>query len=287
VRDLTSCDLRNLLAGVQFLNEDLELATLGSRTLAAVSQIMACDVTTFNEVDIAGQTATTLATDDSLMPGSPGWDGQLRHIADHPTIAHYAATGDGSPHTISDFMSERQFRSTGLYADVFRPAGLEYVMTYALPDLPARIVGGGVLRTRKDFTDRERACLAALRPHITQAYWNAERFEHMRRRPDGRFNGDGATRASAPVAPRHGGLPALEPTALAELTKREAEVLLWASCGKSNEEIAAIVGAAAGTVKKHLEHIYDKLGVSSRTAAVMRAAAPPPGLPAIPAGSRE
>ncbi len=55
------------------------------------------------------------------------------------------------------------------------------------------------------------------------------------------------------------------------LTPREAEVLLWLAQGKSNPDIAIILGAAEGTVKKHLEHIFDKLGVESRNAATVRA----------------
>jgi DNA-binding CsgD family transcriptional regulator len=51
------------------------------------------------------------------------------------------------------------------------------------------------------------------------------------------------------------------------LTKREREVLFWLARGKSNSEIAAILGIAPATVGKHLEHIYPKLGVENRTAA--------------------
>ena len=58
---------------------------------------------------------------------------------------------------------------------------------------------------------------------------------------------------------------------LAELTDREREVLGWVSAGKSNAQIAQIVGASLRTVAKHLERIYEKLGVESRTAAAMRA----------------
>src|SRR5262245_8334440 len=47
------------------------------------------------------------------------------------------------------------------------------------------------------------------------------------------------------------------------LTPREAEVLLWVAQGKSNAETAVITGAAEKTVKKHLTHIFEKLGVES------------------------
>jgi len=55
------------------------------------------------------------------------------------------------------------------------------------------------------------------------------------------------------------------------LTKREAEVLFWISMSKSNPEIANILGCSDKTVKKHLEHIYEKFEVKGRTAAIVYA----------------
>jgi len=51
------------------------------------------------------------------------------------------------------------------------------------------------------------------------------------------------------------------------LTVREAEVLLWVSRGKTNRDIGDILAASPRTVTKHMEHILDKLGVETRTAA--------------------
>lgn len=55
------------------------------------------------------------------------------------------------------------------------------------------------------------------------------------------------------------------------LTPREREVLVWVAAGKTNAEIAAIICARPRTVQKHLERIFIKLGVETRTAAVARA----------------
>ncbi|MBI2726394.1 MAG: response regulator transcription factor [Polaromonas sp.] len=52
-----------------------------------------------------------------------------------------------------------------------------------------------------------------------------------------------------------------------KLTAREAEVLYWVVKGKTNRDIAEILGASPATVKKHLERVYVKLGVETRTAA--------------------
>jgi CheY-like chemotaxis protein/DNA-binding CsgD family transcriptional regulator len=52
------------------------------------------------------------------------------------------------------------------------------------------------------------------------------------------------------------------------LTSREAEILMWISRGKTNKEIGMILGGSPRTVNKHLEHIFEKLGVVTRAAAV-------------------
>jgi DNA-binding CsgD family transcriptional regulator len=58
-----------------------------------------------------------------------------------------------------------------------------------------------------------------------------------------------------------------EAAKVARLTPREQQVLAWVAEGKTNAEIAGILVTAPGTVRKHLEHIYAKLGVHTRTAA--------------------
>lgn len=55
------------------------------------------------------------------------------------------------------------------------------------------------------------------------------------------------------------------------LTDREAETLLWVAQGKSNADIATILGNSEKTVKKIMGHIFEKLGLESRTAAALRA----------------
>ena len=94
-----------------------------------------------------------------------------------------------------------------------------------------------------DFTERDRAVLTLLRPHLHQAYLDAERRRH-------------------PV-PR--------------LTPRQWELLRLLAAGHTNTQIGRRLGVTEGTVRTHLENIYERLHVSSRTAAVTRAfpAGPP------------
>jgi DNA-binding CsgD family transcriptional regulator len=54
------------------------------------------------------------------------------------------------------------------------------------------------------------------------------------------------------------------------LTPRERDVMQWLAAGKTDRDIAGVLGCSHRTVQKHLERIYTKLGVETRTAAVMR-----------------
>ena len=161
---------------------------------------------------------------------------------------HYsypARTGDlRSVVNCSDFYSARQWHSTAMYADHDRPMGLERCLMLCLPEAQPRTAGPGrhvrlyMLRgPGPDFSERDRALLVLLRPHLQQAYLDAERRRH-------------------PV-PR--------------LTPRQNDLLHLVAAGHTNTQIARRLGISEGTVRTHLENIYEKLHVSSRTAAVTRA----------------
>jgi DNA-binding NarL/FixJ family response regulator len=62
-----------------------------------------------------------------------------------------------------------------------------------------------------------------------------------------------------------------EPLLAFGLTRRAAEALLWLAQGKSNADIAAILGITESTVKKYVQEMFEKLGVETRGAAAVRA----------------
>jgi DNA-binding CsgD family transcriptional regulator len=144
----------------------------------------------------------------------------------------------------SDFYSARQWHSTGMYGDILRPQGFEHQIQLCLPD-PARLSAGPGRTFRlylfrgpgPDFSERDRALLVLLRPHLHQAFLDAEQRRH-------------------PV-PR--------------LTPRQNDLLRLLAAGHTNTQIARRLGISEGTVRTHLENIYERLNVSSRTAAVTRA----------------
>jgi DNA-binding NarL/FixJ family response regulator len=62
-----------------------------------------------------------------------------------------------------------------------------------------------------------------------------------------------------------------DPLTTLGLTNREAEVLLWVAQGKSNGDVACILGMSEKTAKQHLGSVFEKLGVENRHTAAMRA----------------
>jgi DNA-binding NarL/FixJ family response regulator len=78
----------------------------------------------------------------------------------------------------------------------------------------------------------------------------------------------GRARAEAAAKPN---FSSHEPLRALGLTDREAEVLLWVAQGKSNAEIATILGISEPTAKKHVSNLLEKLGLESRANAMLRA----------------
>lgn len=166
------------------------------------------------------------------------------HYRGHLTCSYRDRTGDlRSIVTGSDFYSVRQLHSTGMYRDVYKPFGTEHDVHLCLPEPPRPGAPAGrnlrLIMSRgpgPDFTERDRALLTLLRPHLYQAYLDAER------------------RRSPPPS----------------LTPRQWELMHLVAAGCSNKQIARQLGLSVGTVRTHLEKIYGRLGVSNRTAAVAR-----------------
>ncbi len=145
---------------------------------------------------------------------------------------------------ISDFYSVRQWHASAMYRDFIRPQGLDNHIQMCLSEPPGPDAGPGrtvrlffLRASGPDFSERDRALLTLLRPHLQQAFHDAER----RRSP------------------------------VPDLTPRQWDLLHLIARGRTNIQIARQLGLSEGTVRTHLENIYGRLHVSNRTAAVVRA----------------
>jgi len=199
-----------------------------------------CDVITFVEFDASHELAYL---DQSLPeeppPADPGEEAFWRHYWDCLPCSYPERTGDErSITTISDFYTQRDYQNTGMYADFFGPLGVEYDAVLCLSAPAGRSRRLLFFRGRgADFDGRDRLVLSLLRPHLNELYQELER----RRRK------------------------------VPELTSRQWELLRLVASGRTNPEIAKELFLSRDTVRKHLEKIYGRLEVATRTAAVARA----------------
>lgn len=136
---------------------------------------------------------------------------------------------------LSDLLTRRERRTLAWNAVVWEPLGIDDALWLWLPAGPGRSRSVYLERSGKNYTDREVTLFSLLRPHLVRFRANAE----ARRRFDG-----------------HRGM-----------TPREAEVLGWIAHGKTNNEIAGLLFISTHTVRKHVENIFEKLDVRTRTAA--------------------
>jgi DNA-binding CsgD family transcriptional regulator len=135
-----------------------------------------------------------------------------------------------------DFYSARQWHSTGMYTDYLGPGGIDKSLIMPLPGPPG--IARRLVFFREpgpSFTDQHRSAATLLQPHIADVL-----RLHARR---------AATRS---------------------LTARQRELLQLVAAGHTNQAIARQLGLSPGTVRKHLENTFARLGVASRTEAIAK-----------------
>ena len=136
----------------------------------------------------------------------------------------------------------------------------EYQMAVSMSGHGSVVIGIAFSRLRPDFSERDRLMLDTLRPTSSRPTATLRR-SGVSEKLCWKCKGNQLRPASSNWSNRLGAL---------RLTSREAEVFGCLLKGRSNDEIAEDLIVTPWTVHKHLEHIYRKLGVQSRTAAIAR-----------------
>lgn len=323
--------------------------SFGPVALEALAEVVPFDMGSYNEVDTAAGHALFRAFPPDMPTNDADAEAFPVLIQQNPILRHQEATGDGSAHRISDFITTDELHELELYRRVYGPLGVEFQVAFALATKQPLVIAFALNRQGRDFNTQELAALNILRPHLIQAYRNVQLLAALRgiegalaevgkgvvvlgkggmegrsapwaqrtltehfgpamtgalpevvaawvaqqRRPD--FD-DGQPRIHEPlvsvvgdrqlvirfipgtgersdvlvVDERERGREISELRRLG-LTPREAEILLLMTQGESTTASASRIGITTGTLNKHLQNIYRKLGVTSRTAAIAAA----------------
>ena len=240
---LSQRDLRRVLDVVSAEAAASEVVEMPEQVLRGLTELIPCVAVSFAVWD--ERTREVLTCHRVCLSDDPGWDDGMAELfwgGYGECVAVSGLAGLGEPEQVSvwqDFYTHRQFSGLRM-SELFRRQGTYHRMTVRLPPRGGleRRVQIGRERSDPGFDERDKLLLRLLRPHLTSI---RDRIE----------------------SDRHGA---------ALLTTRQLELLRAVARGDSNRQIARHLGITEGTVRKHLEHIYRRLGVQSRTQAVARVA---------------
>lgn len=246
---LLSKEVSSLLEALEQIHAPGELRDFPQRMFAVFERLFPGTLLSMEALNLQTGNATSAA---SCTPakGVEEWRARiLELLPSHPAFPHVAK----NPNTvvaINDCITQRQMKQTALYTDVLQPMGVAYQLVLGLK-IPHHVAGMTISRDR-DFTDKERQWVQVLAPHLALAHIHSQNLTTL-----GELQKGDSPDASA--------------LARLGLTPREAEVLHWLMQGKRDAEIAEILRASPRTIQKHVQNILVKLGVETRTAAIVEA----------------
>jgi len=358
-------DLEGALEFVRQLHDRRALGDFADRTMRSLLALVAADRVVYGDFDVERQAARLFMQPPVVKDQDGTVDGAVNGaltgleagFANHPLYRYFLQTGDGLAQRMSQVMTKPQWRRYCEQDPFGRQLGARHQMALFFPAGPAVVTAILLVRSGRDFGERERALVNRLYPHLVQAFRNAATLNRLSRDLDElltmlegptssvvvlagngrvkRWTGQGkswiAQYCRTPFPAEADRLPecfadwykrqlalvaqeTLAPSprdplvvekdarqltvqlipdhfrdehllllnekrhdvawgslSACGLTPRESEVLAWVAKGKTNAEVGIILHMSDRTVQKHLEHIYQKLGVETRTTAAVRA----------------
>jgi len=215
--------------------------------LRGLSELVVSDCVLYRFWDDKLQRLATTATEPQVQAAQDAGAKAWRAIVarrEHPVVAYWNETGDDRAIRLSDVMGQPALHRLEIYNQFWRPYAIERIMGARVQISPRYLVDLSCYRIGSDFSKRDQAVLEYARFYVGQIVQRAEVAPLV-----------AASVASLGVSPR------------------EAEILAWVARGKTNREIGTGLFLAAGTVKKHLDNIYRKLSIRTRTEAAVLALA--------------
>jgi DNA-binding CsgD family transcriptional regulator len=227
--------------------------------IAEVANLIECVSCSWTEVNL--ETGLTYgAMNQDVDPGRISQE-MARVIHQHPVINRFRETGEGSARAISDLISRGKFQALDLYRKFYRKYQTEDQLSISALFEGRWLLGLVVNRASWGFTPREKALLNTLRGPFFRTFGHLKKIAELSLARDG-------------LASLKDNVEVLKESLLQRgLTPREAEVLAWITQGRSNGEIAEILGVSEGTIRKHVERVFKALHVTNRAAAVHQALA--------------
>lgn len=246
-------DLRNEI--ITLYEAQPDLLSLPSLLFAGVRRLIDAEVVSFSEFHHPSRDFRSMVS----VGGDPEKRSRAmrafaRHMHSHPFWQYDPAFFGERALRESDFFTEEEFLALPIAREVFLPSRVRHIMAVVLAHehYVVTVVGHRVLG-RPSFGDEERDRFEAFRPHMLRSYRQAQERTLAKLTPAERLR-----------------------LAFPDLTPRQLEVASLIASGKSNEEIAIILGTGIDAVKAHVKAIYGKIDSDNRRAMAAIAHTAPP-----------
>ena len=171
MRRLSERDLRAVLDLVGEAHDAEDLDEFRAVLLPALNRLLPADLAAYNELVDGGVPVATISEPAAPPEQLEAW---ARYAAQNPLYQRYVQTRDGRAYSFGDVIARADLERLEFYREIFVPLGLLDQIAIVLPAPRFLTIGLAISRGGKEFGERERAMLDLARPHLVQAYRNAE-----------------------------------------------------------------------------------------------------------------
>jgi DNA-binding CsgD family transcriptional regulator len=239
--DLSARDVRSAQELIKVAYSSQAPAQFATSVVGALSRLVPGEVVGYNERELTSR-ELRVGAEAPTDAASPEVASAVSEFCGDYALSMQRNYSETRARKISDLLSQRRLHKLDYYNYALRPLEIEHQIRLwlAAPPGTARYLYISRRQSSGDFTERDRDLLELVRPFLNALHERLDRQDLDKTHVDG-------------------------------LTEREIEILAWVARGKTNQEIAALLIVSPHTIRKHLEHAYEKLRVHTRTAAVARA----------------
>jgi DNA-binding CsgD family transcriptional regulator len=150
-----------------------DLAEFRDVLLPGLRRMVPAEHASYNELRGAGEVLAAIVVPDVPLELYPVWQA---HAAQNPLVARFVRTRDGRAYRFSDVMTRAELRRLPLFHEFYEPLGIAHQVAFTLPSPVPLTMGIALSRgaTTGDFGEADRQMLDLARPHLIQAYRNAQ-----------------------------------------------------------------------------------------------------------------
>jgi DNA-binding CsgD family transcriptional regulator len=240
---------------IRLYEQEPDLLKLPQILFDGIGRLIDAEVVAYAEFHHkSGDFRALVSVEDDPAVRARAMEAYSRHMHTHPFWQNAPEFYGDQALRESDFFDDKAFFELPMVKEAFVPSQAHRILSivieydgYVLTISGFRVIG------RPAFSDHDRDCLQAFRPHILRSYRQAQQRTLSKLTPRERLG-----------------------FAFPELTMRQLEVASWLAQGKSNEDIATILNVGIDTVKAHVKALYSKLGSDGRLATAVIAHTTPP-----------